>query len=223
MHCLDSKQVEMESLSGFHKALVGFGTEYPSKLQFYLKGLDEEFYRRWCIARGYNPKDEVVLKAVEWFIHWQAHNEWHGICYVDESYQQSRHMEAYDPACFPFFMKVYSPSIRLIIKVIRDYPECDMSLSGVWVFPEGLKLIEGELDTETELLFKYFSKIYFNTKTKRMDVDVDRDSIKMQIASLSCDEPERIYGSVLGDYCEYPNVSFDDVEAWEAWSNESHI
>jgi hypothetical protein len=215
MHCLDSEQVEMESLSGFHKALVGFGTEYPSKLHYYLKGMDENDYRQWCIARQYNPKDEVVLKAVEWFIHWQAHNEWYGICCVGESYQQSRYMEAYDPAYFPFLMRVYSPSIRLVIKVIRDYPECDVSLFGARVFPEGLKLMEGEIDRETELLFKYLSKIYFNAKTKSVDVDVDRDSIKMQIASLSCDKPEWIKGSILGDYCEYPIPSFDDVDAWD--------
>jgi hypothetical protein len=46
-------------------------------------------------------------------------------------------------------------------------------------------------------------------------VDVDRDSIKMQIASLSCDKPEWIKGSILGDYCEYPIPSFDDVDAWD--------
>ena len=91
MHCLDSSDIEMESLSGFHKALVGFGTEYPSKLQFYLKGLDEDDYRQWCIARGYNPNDEFVLKAVEWFIHWQADDEERGIF---EGYNQYKDRES---------------------------------------------------------------------------------------------------------------------------------
>jgi ribosomal protein L32 len=217
MHCLDSEQVEIESISGFHKALVGFGTEYLSKSHYYLKGLDERFYRRWCIARGYNPEDELVLKAVEWFIHWQAEKEEKGIW---ESYQHYKHRESYDPVGFPFLMEVYSSSIRLIIKVIRDYPEHDMDLQYApekekWVFPRGLKLEEGEVGKEVELLFEYFSEIYFNYKTKSMDVDVDEEMIAMQIAFLGGGRPERIKGSVLGDYCEYPIVLHDDIEAWD--------
>jgi hypothetical protein len=218
MHCLDSEQVEIESISGFHKALVGFGTEYPIKSHYYLKGLDEAYFNQWCMARGYNPNDELVLKAVEWFIHWQAEKEENGIW---ESYQHYKHRESYDPADFPFLMEVYSSSIRLIIKVIRDYPEHDMNLQYApekekWVFPRGLKLEEDEVGKEVELLFEYFSEIYFSYKTKSMDVDVDKNGIKMQIAFLGdSSRPEGIKGSILGDYCEYPIVLHDDLEAWD--------
>lgn len=222
MHCLDSEQVEIESLAGFHKALVGFGTEYPSKLHYYLKGLDEEFYKRWCVARGYNPEDELVLKAVEWFIHWQAEKEEKGIW---ESYQHYKHRESYDPAGFPFLMEVCSSSIRLIIKVIRDYPEHDMNLQYApekegWMFPRGLKLEEDEVDTEVELLFKYLNKIYFNYKTESLDVVVDKESIAMQISFLGDGgKPKGIKGSILGSYCEYPIPRLDDIEAWDDMYN----
>lgn len=216
MHCLDSSEIEIESLSGFHTALVGFGFEYQDKAQFYLKGLDEEFYRRWCIERDYNPKDEIVLKAVEWFIHWQAAQE--RLCEF-AGYNQNKDEEPYDPSSFPFLLEMYSSSIRLVISVLRDYPEHDMNLRDAvnktnWVFPKGLKLSEQEVFKEVGLLARYFGRV--NASFKEPPWPVDLEMMSMQMAYLGDGgRPERIKYSILGDYCEYPSPSIDNFVAWD--------
>jgi hypothetical protein len=204
MHCLDSSEIEMESLSGFHKALVGFGFEYPDRVHFYLKGLNEDDYKQWCIVRGYNPNDEFVLKAVEWFIHWQADDEMS----IFEGYNQYKDREPYDPSGFPFLLVAYSSSIRLVIKVLRDYPNHDMNLQytpnkKMWAFPESLKLSDEEVVEEASFLAKYFNRV--NASSRGTPRPVDMGMIAMQIAFLGdYGVPTRIYHTIEGEHCTYP-------------------
>jgi len=168
MHCLKSEDIEMESPSGLHSSLIGFGTEYPTRIEFYLKGMDEEYFEKWCKERNYNPKDDDVLNAIEWFIHWRA---------VDEegswvTYETYKHLDVYDSRSFSFLLEVYSASIRLIIKVFKGTSTYDMNLKyvspeqGRWLFPEWIKFEGNEIQEKTDFLLQYFKISYYDWKEK---------------------------------------------------------